>query len=520
MEETSITINETDVLSSNIEDCIHSNLCKGNRGAAQLEKQSAATMEPNLLESSFGVEESVKYVAKETMLIQNSESSILDGSGTFDLDKGSHSEKLESKFQPGIELGVEYHNATTSTQVESLSNGPGGNELTHSSSSESMILSSNVAYELKQVKKDEVNIDPDAIKEAAEGNGGPLPDEDAQGLILGSSETAKTLMHEFEQRLISSNEEVKGLQDHSQKVGGQIAIDSDEEVDEDRHGERKQLFNSVPLEAFLKAVTGDNSEEHSTCLDSLFHSTPRLNRPNPTAGDEFEYNLSEEEKKKIEKIQLLRVKFLRLVQRLGISTEDFRVSKVLYRFVLDARRYSSQTFSLGLATKRLAMQLKAEGKDDLDFSLNILVLGKTGVGKSATINSIFGEKKAMVGAFEPTTTTVKDIVETINGIKIRFLDTPGIRPSTTEQSINWKILASIKKFLRKFPPDIVLYVDRLDTTQNRDLIDFPLLKSITSSLGSSIWLKAVVTLTHAASVLPDKSMDLSGDPIYYLCFIQ
>jgi GTP-binding protein EngB required for normal cell division len=501
MEETSITINETDVVSSDTEDCIHSNLCKGNRGVTQLEKSAvrngfSATMEPSVLESSSivrEVEKSVKYVAKEPMFSQNSENSRIDVSGSFDLDNGSHSEKLESKLQPGIELGVGFHDATASTQVESLSNGSEGNELTHSNSYESVILSSNVAYELKQVRKDEANIDTNTIKEAAEGNGGSLSDEDAQGLILGSSETVKTLMHEFEQRPISSDEEVEGLQDHSQRVGGQIAIDSDEEVDKDRDGERKQLFNSVPLEAF-----------------------PRLNRPSPIAGDEFEDNLSEEEKKKIEKMQLLRVKFLTLVHRLGISTEDFRVSKVLHSLVLDARRYPSQTFSLESAAKRMAMQLEAEVKDDLDFSLNILVLGKTGVGKSATINSIFCEKKAVVGAFEPTTTTVKEIVGTIHGIKIRCLDTPGFRSSATEQSINWKILSSIKKFLRKFPPDIVLYVDRLDTTHNRDLVDFPLLKSITRSLGSSIWLNAVVTLTHAASVLPDGQ---SGSPLGYDKFV-
>lgn len=165
MEETSITINEIDVLSSGTEDCIYSNLCKGNRGAPHLEKHNAATMEPNLLELSFGVEGSVKYVAKEPMFTQNSESSILDGSGRFDIDNGSHSEKLESKFQPRIELRVEYHDPTASTQVESLRNGLEGTELTHSNSSKSVILSSNVAYELKQVKKDEANIDLDTIKE-------------------------------------------------------------------------------------------------------------------------------------------------------------------------------------------------------------------------------------------------------------------------------------------------------------------------------------------------------------------
>lgn len=301
-------------------------------------------------------------------------------------------------------------------------------------------------------------------------------------------------------------------------------MDLDEEVDSDREGERNQLFNSAALEALLKAVSGAGSEESPAGLGPSFHSlrpAPNPNRFNVFSSDlrvedESEDSLSEEEKKKIEKIQLVRVKFLRLVRRLGISPEDAGVSKVLYRLASVAGRHFSQTFSLELAAKRLAMQLEAEGKDDLDFSLNILVLGKTGVGKSATINSIFGMEKAMIGAFEPVTTTVKEIVGTIGGVKIRFLDTPGLRSSVMEQSINRKILASVKKFLKKFPPDIVLYVDRLDT-RTENLNDLPLLRLITGSLSASIWVNAVIALTHAASAPPDGPM---GSPLSYDNFVS
>ena len=301
-------------------------------------------------------------------------------------------------------------------------------------------------------------------------------------------------------------------------------MDLDEEVDSDREGERNQLFNSAALEALLKAVSGAGSEESPAGLGSSFHSlqpAPNPNRLNVFSSDiqvedESEDSLSEEEKKKIEKIQLVRVKFLRLVRRLGISPEDTGVSKVLYRLATVAGRHFSQTFSLELAAKRLAMQLEAEGKDDLDFSLNILVLGKTGVGKSATINSIFGMEKAMIGAFEPVTTTVKEIVGTVGGVKIRFLDTPGLRSSVMEQSINRKILASVKKFLKKFPPDIVLYVDRLDT-RTENLNDLPLLRLITGSLSASIWVNAVIALTHAASAPPDGPL---GSPLSYDNFVS
>lgn len=224
--------------------------------------------------------------------------------------------------------------------------------------------------------------------------------------------------------------------------------------------------------------------------------------------------LSEDEKKKLEKLQQIRVKFLRLVHRLKPSTEDSTVAKVLYQLLLASGRPSAQEFSLEFA-KQTAMELEADGNNKLDFYLNILVIGKTGAGKSATINSIFGEEKAVTNAFQPGTTGLREVQGTLDGIPVKILDTPGLSSSLMEQSTNRKILLSIKKLMKKFSPDVILYIDRLDL-QTRDLNDLPLLRSVNNYLGSSIWSKTILTLTHAASAPPEGP---SGHVLSYKFFV-
>lgn len=369
---------------------------------------------------------------------------------------------------------------------------------------------------------------------------GSETDGEKEDLLFENSEAAKQFLDELERGLgVGSQSGAESSQGNLQHIDGQIVTDSDEEVDSDEEGGGKELFDSAALAALLKAATGaDNSEgsitvtsqdgtrlfsvERPAGLGSSLRSVKPASRPsrpsffssNLTSSGDSENNLSEEEKKKLEKIQEIRVKFLRLIQRLGYSSEDSLVAQVLYRLSLVAGRQNSQLFSLESA-KRSAAELELKGKDDLNFSLNVLVLGKAGVGKSSTINSILGEDKARINAFETATTEVKEIVGTVHGVIIKFFDTPALEPSIMEQNKNQKILSYIKKFTKKCPPDIVLYVDRLDT-QTRDLNDLPLLRTITSALGSSIWRNAVVTLTHAASAPPDGP---SGSPLNYDAFV-
>ncbi|RAL44180.1 hypothetical protein DM860_016426 [Cuscuta australis] len=218
-----------------------------------------------------------------------------------------------------------------------------------------------------------------------------------------------------------------------------------------------------------------------------------------------------DKKNPIARIENLQIKFLRVLHRLGLPQDDIMVSKVLYRThlatMIRARESDLKRFNLqiGKAREVAAEREAALGHSDLGFSFKVLLLGKTGVGKSSTINSIFDQSKATSNAFHPETTHVHEITGTVKGINISFIDTPGLLPSSLSNARrNRKVLNNVKRYIRKNPPDMVLYFERLDLINTGDYYsDFPLLKLVTEVFGTSIWFNTILVMTHSSSPLPE-----------------
>lgn len=151
------------------------------------------------------------------------------------------------------------------------------------------------------------------------------------------------------------------------------------------------------------------------------------------------------------------------------------------------------------ATQTRLSELLGKLKQENVSTLTILVMGKGGVGKSSTVNSIIGERAVAVSAFQSEGPRPVMVSRSRAGFTLNIIDTPGL---VEGGYVNDQALESIKRFLLNKTIDILLYVDRLDAYRV-DNLDRQIVKAITDSFGKGIWNRGLVVLTHAQLSPPD-----------------
>ncbi|KAI3995602.1 hypothetical protein MKX01_023347 [Papaver californicum] len=151
------------------------------------------------------------------------------------------------------------------------------------------------------------------------------------------------------------------------------------------------------------------------------------------------------------------------------------------------------------ATQTKLFELLGKLKQEEVSALTILVMGKGGVGKSSTVNSLVGERVVAVSAFQSEASRPVMVSRSRAGFTLNIIDTPGLIEGGY---VNDQALEIVKRFLLNKTIDVLLYVDRLDAYRV-DNLDRQIIKAISDSFGKAIWRRGVVVLTHAQLSPPD-----------------
>lgn len=148
------------------------------------------------------------------------------------------------------------------------------------------------------------------------------------------------------------------------------------------------------------------------------------------------------------------------------------------------------TSSLGEAFLSFIKTLQQERDKKFVF----LLVGRTGVGKSSTVNSLMGQQLAPVGNYDPTTMQVESFDCEIDGIKFTIVDTPGLCDDLPEKDNDQKYIELILSKVKQV--DSLWFVTRLDDSRVTS-DEMRGIKIISEAFSSQIWEHAVIIFTRA-----------------------
>jgi hypothetical protein len=214
-------------------------------------------------------------------------------------------------------------------------------------------------------------------------------------------------------------------------------------------------------------------------------------------------------------VQAYRVGIFRAALRLRYPTRSSMIQQMMYRLGAAERIHlRADPADPDAAGEAHAAAERAEVlAEPLDFSCTVMVLGLAGVGKSAAIRALLGLPEP--AGYAPTT-GVQVVTGEVSGVRVTFLDTPGLEAGPAAAASNLRRLHAAKRAWNRHRPSAVLYFDRLDAPR-RDQADLPVARAITEVFGPDLWFSTVLAFTHAGAPPPDGAQ---GAPVPVDAFHQ
>jgi hypothetical protein len=141
-----------------------------------------------------------------------------------------------------------------------------------------------------------------------------------------------------------------------------------------------------------------------------------------------------------------------------------------------------------------------------DRPLHVLMIGKTGVGKSALANALLvgTEHKEIFqeGAYEATTKVLHSETTDINGVKVVVHDTPGFFDG---EITTGELLIMLREGLPQI--DLVIFCAKIDDTRIRSE-DKEMVSLVAALLTPDLWSRAVLALTFSNKVPSSRYVEM------------